>query len=155
MPTGTFTEQIPAASSDVFRLLHDYKRRLEWDTLLQSAYLEAGYDEAGMNAVSVCTGKWQFGGIAIRTRYVAFRPSSLAAVQMINCPPLFESFAASIRHRDISPSESVITYRFAFTTKPRILRFVLHPVMGWIFRLETKRRLRALREHFQRNNSQT
>ena len=101
MPTGTFSEQIPAASSDVFRLLHDYKRRLEWDTLLQSAYLEAGYDEANINAVSVCTGKWQFGGMAIRTRYVAFRPGSLAAVQMINSPPLFESFAASIRHRDV------------------------------------------------------
>lgn len=154
MPTGAFSEQIPAASSDVFRLLHDYKRRLEWDTLLQSAYLEAGYDEANIHAVSVCTGKWRFGGIAVRTRYVAFHPGSLAAVQMINCPPLFESFAASIRHQDIAPSLSTITYRFTFTARPRILRFIMHPVMSWIFGLETRRRLRALREHFQRNGRQ-
>jgi hypothetical protein len=150
MPTGTVSEQIPAASSDVFRLLHDYKRRLEWDTLLKSAYLEAGHDEANINAVSVCTAKLRFGGIAIRTRYVAFRPGSLAAVQMINRPALFESFAASIRHTDISPSESMITYRFTFTAKPRILRFILHPVMSWIFGLETKRRLKALRDYFRR-----
>ena len=142
--------RIPAASAEVFRLLHDYQRRLEWDTLLRSAYLEAGYDEAGPGAISVCTGRWQLGGIAIRTRYVAYQPGALAAVQMVNCPRLFESFAASIRHRDISPTESTITYKFTFTAKPRMLRFLLHPVMGWVFRVETKKRLRALRKHFQR-----
>ena len=67
---------------------------------------------------------------------------------MLNRPRFFESFAASIRHQDISPTESTITYKFTFTAKPRMLRFLLHPVMGWVFRLETRKRLRALREHF-------
>lgn len=150
MPTGTVTEQMPAAGLDVFQLLHDYKRRLEWDTLLRSAYLEDGYDKADVGAISVCTGKWRFGGMAVRTRYVAFQPGALAAVQMINRPLFFESFAASIRHQDISASQSTITYRFNFTARPRFLRFILHPLMSQVFRIETKQRLQALREFIAR-----
>jgi hypothetical protein len=39
MPHGTVTETIPAPSAEVFKLLHDYDRRLDWDTLLQDARL--------------------------------------------------------------------------------------------------------------------
>jgi hypothetical protein len=42
MAHSEISEVIPAPSSAVFDLLHDYKRRLEWDTLLQAAYLEDG-----------------------------------------------------------------------------------------------------------------
>ena len=47
MPHGEVSETIPAPSSAVFDLLHDYARRLEWDTLLQSAYLDDGHTAAG------------------------------------------------------------------------------------------------------------
>lgn len=147
MPNGTVTEEIPASSAEVFALLHDYSRRLEWDTLLRAAYLE-GADHAGLGAVSVCVGRRSLGGLAIRTRYVAFRPPTLAAVEMLNHPPFFASFAASIRHQDIGPARSQVTYRFTFTAKPRWLQVVLHPIMGRVFRAETGKRLCALREFF-------
>ncbi len=146
MPTGTLSERIPASSADVFALLHDYPRRLEWDTLLRAAHLEPAYPQAALGAISVCAGKWHLGGLALRTKYVAFHPPLLAAVQMLNRPLFFESFAASIRHEDLSPTESSITYRFTFQSRPRWLRFLLHPLMAWIFRWETGKRLRALRK---------
>lgn len=147
MPTGSVTEEIAASSAEVFALLHDYSRRLEWDTLLRAAYLEQAR-RAELGAISVCAGKWHLGGIAIRSRYVAFRPPRLAAVEMINRPPFFASFAASIRHQDLGPTRSSVTYRYTFTAKPRVLRFVLHPVMALVFRAETRKRLAALKAFF-------
>ena len=148
MPVGVVTEEIAAPSVEVFALLHDYHRRLEWDTLLRAAYLEPPATEAELGAASVCVGRWHLGGIAVRTRYVAFRPPQLAAVEMLGQTPFFASFAASIRHQDLDTRRSLVTYRFNFTARPRLLRFVLHPLMSRIFYAETQRRLRALRAFF-------
>jgi hypothetical protein len=58
MPHGSLTNVIPAPSAEVFALLHDYDRRLEWDTLLQSARLCEGWTKAELHAKSICTGHW-------------------------------------------------------------------------------------------------
>ena len=47
MPHGSVSEIIPAPAGAVFDLLHDYERRLEWDTLLSAAYLTDGCERAG------------------------------------------------------------------------------------------------------------
>lgn len=152
MPSGAVTEEISASSAEVFALLHDYSRRLEWDTLLRTAYLETG-SVAGINATSFCAAKWHSGGIGVRARYVTFRPGELAAVEMINQPPFFETFAASIRHQALSPERSSITYRFTFVAKPRWLRFVLHPVMKMILMAETTKRLAGLKRYIERTKT--
>ena len=91
---------MPCPSAVVFELLHDYDRRLEWDTLLREARLTRGHKVAEKGATSLCVGKPFFGLIGIETRYLTFVPGSIAAVEMINRPPFFEHFAASIRHED-------------------------------------------------------
>jgi hypothetical protein len=148
MPHGSVTESIPAPSTEVFRLLHDYRRRLEWDTLLQDAHLCRPWSEAQLHATSVCTGRWYLGGIALKTEYVSFNPPTLAAVKMLNHPPFFEAWAASIRHRDLPDGSSSVEYTYQFTARPSWLRWLLHPVMGAVFRWETRKRLRALRRFF-------
>jgi hypothetical protein len=147
---GRVTETIPAPARQVFDLVHDYPRRLEWDTLLSAAYLDDGYTEAAKGATSVCVGKWYLGGIALKTVYVVFDRPGVAAVKMVNRPPFFDSWAASLRHEDTGQDSSRITYAFHFTTKPEVLRFVLDPLMGVVFEFEVKRRLRALKRHFSR-----
>jgi hypothetical protein len=150
MPRGTIVETIAASRADVFRLLHDYNRRLEWDTLLQEARLTDGLQAAGLHATSICKGRTFLGGIALETAYVSFREPDVAAVRMINRPPFLESFAASIRHRDLANGSSRLEYRYSFMAQPRWLRPLLHPAMQIIFRFETRRRLRALRRFFQK-----
>ena len=145
MAHGEISELLPASSMDVFDLLHDYKRRLEWDTLLQAAYLEDGHKAAGKGVRSVCVGRRSLGGIALRTVYVTFERPTLAAVKMVNAPAFFESWAASIHHEDLSAEESRITYKFHFRSKPRYLRFIMEPIMKMVFDWETRKRLRALR----------
>lgn len=148
MPHGSVSETIPASSAEVFRLLHDYNRRLEWDTLLQDARLCENWNEAQLHATSVCTGRWYLGGIALKTEYVSFNPPDVAAVKMLNRPPFFHTFAATIRHRDLSDGSSSIEYKYNFTARPSWLRWLLHPVMTAVFRWETQKRLHALRRFF-------
>jgi hypothetical protein len=152
MPRGVVREVIPATSAAVFALLHDYDRRLEWDTLLQAAYLTDGYRQAECGAVTVCQGRRGLGGIALKTRYVSFKPPTVAAVQMVNQPPFFASFAATIRHRDLGEERSLVEYIYHFRARPRWLRWVLHPVMQCFFAWETRKRLRALKAFFGRQH---
>lgn len=145
MPTATVTHPMNGSSKLAFEILHDYSRRLEWDTLLSEARLTRGSVQAAKGATSMCTSKAIFGRIGIETRYVTFTPYSIAAVEMINHPPWFGTFAASIRHVDTS-NGSTLTYKLRFTAKPRMLRWVLEPIMLLFLRAETKKRLQALSE---------
>jgi hypothetical protein len=126
MAHGEISVSLPAPSAVAFDLLHDYRRRLEWDTLLRAAYLEGDHATAGEGV------------------------PTLAAVKMVNAPPFFGAWAASIRHEDLSAHESRITYTFHFTARPRSLRFILEPVMKAVFIWETRKRLRSLRTYLGR-----
>lgn len=149
MPSATISQQMPCSSARVFDLLHDYSRRLEWDTLLREARLTQGHTVAEKGATSLCIGKPFFGLVGIETRYLTFVPGSIAAVEMVNEPPFFESFAASIRHVD-NEAGSIATYKLHFSAKPRMLRWILEPVMTIFFKYETRKRLAALAEFLRR-----
>jgi hypothetical protein len=151
MAHGQVSEIIHAPSHVAFDLIHDYTRRLEWDTLLQAAYLDGGGPAAGNGVTAVCVGRKWLGGIPLRTVYVSFDRPKVAAVKMVNAPAFFQSWAASIRHEDISDQESRIIYQFHFVTKPRVLRFILDPIMERVFLWETRKRLRALKSFFTRD----
>lgn len=150
MSTAEIREIIPAPAEAVFELIHDYGRRLEWDTLLREAYLEAEFSEAGRGAISVCRGKIYLGGFALRTQYVSFEKGKVAAVKMLGNAPFFESFAASIRHLPIDDNRSEVIYKVNFTASPRWMRTILHPLMRAVFVWETRKRLRALKNFFQK-----
>jgi len=149
MPYATVQQQMPVPSATVFKLLHDYSRRLEWDTLLREARLTRGHSEAGPGATSLCVGKPWFGLIGIETRYVTFKTGEIAAVEMINRPFFFDHFAASIRHQD-NEHGSMAVYKIQFSARPHCLRWILHPLMLMQLRRETRKRLLALADFLQR-----
>lgn len=143
-PHSSASQRIRAPSAVVFELLHDYNRRLEWDTLLQEAYLTDNWTAADLHATTVCRGRSILGGIAMKTEYVSFNPPHVAAVKLVNRPPFFETFAATIRHRDLDQNESEIEYIYTFTARPRWLQWLLHPIMNRLLQQETKKRLQSL-----------
>ncbi len=148
MAHGEVAQVVGAAREAVFDLLHDYDRRLEWDTLLAAAYLDDGFVRAETGATSVCVGRRSLGGLALKTVYVVFDRPRVAAVKMTNSPPLFATCAASIRHEALGPEQSRVVYLWTFTAKPGGLRWLLEPVMNRLFRWEVRKRLRALAGHF-------
>jgi hypothetical protein len=141
------SEEIPASCEAVFDLVHDYGQRLEWDTLLREAYMENGAPPATGN-VAVCSGKWLVGGLTLKTVYVSFTRGTVAAVKMVNEPPFFRAWAASIRHEALGEKASRVIYTWNFKAKPSFLAWLFEPVMALFFRWETRRRLRALKARF-------
>ncbi len=142
---------MPAPSPVVFEVLHDYPRRLEWDTLLSDARV-IGDDPPAVGVETVCTSRKQLGSIAFRTRYVTFQPPGdgrpgLAAVTLVKPTSVFASWAASIRHEDLTPGRSNVTYTLTFTCRPGLLAPTLEPVAQQVFIRETGRRLAALADY--------
>lgn len=90
--TSTITQLMPSPAAAVFDLIHDYPRRLEWDTLLSEARLTRGHRVPGKGATSICVGKGLLRIIGIETEYLVFQPGTLAAVKMINRPPFLTVF---------------------------------------------------------------
>jgi len=101
MPKESFSIEIGASCEAVFDAVHDYERRLEWDTMLSRATLLAGATAAEVGVRSLCVGKWRSAFLVLETEYIRFERGRVAAVKLTNRPPFFHSFAATIKH---SPS---------------------------------------------------
>ena len=134
---------VPAGREETFDLLHDYRRRLTWDTLLRRAYT---VDDAppGPGVEAVCQARRSLGGLTFRTRYVTFRRPELAAVALVGSAPLFESWGASIRHVPLDGRRHELVYTLTFRCRPAPLAPLIERVALLAFRWETRRRLRAL-----------
>lgn len=145
MVRGVATIEIAASAADTFDLLHDYAVRLNWDPFLREAKLLGGDTEAGPGVCSRCTARLTAGGCSMDTRYVSFRRPTVAAVKMIRGPAFLADFAATIRHTAVTDRSSRLTYIYQFSCRPRLLRRVVEPVVSFVFRRETRRRLRALK----------
>src|SRR6266849_10772259 len=106
---------IAASPETVFDLIHDYRRRLEWDPFLKEARL-LDRDAAALGATCRCTSKNSFGGMAMDAVYVSFERPHVAAVKMIRGPRLRESFAAPLRQDEVTENQTRVTYRYNFVT---------------------------------------
>jgi Polyketide cyclase / dehydrase and lipid transport len=142
---------IAAEPEAVFDLIHDYTRRLEWDPFLRQARLLDGADAAAVGVKSLCTARWNSGGLAMETVYVSFERPSVAAVKMTRGPGVLDEFAASLRQEAVGPHQTRVTYRFKLAAHPRWLRFVLDPILFAIFAREVRIRLSALKRFLERS----
>lgn len=148
------SQVMPASCERTFDLIHDYGRRLEWDTLLRRASVEGG--KADVGKVAVCTARWILGGYSFRTRYVTFKPPHLAAIKLESRPPFFTKWAASLRHESIDSDDtdlaadhreemSLATYTMTFACRPTFIE----PIAERMFKRETENRLVALANFLQ------
>lgn len=139
-------QEMPVGIEETFDLLHDYPARLTWDTLLRRAETVDGVPP-GKGVEAVCRARWSLGGLSFRTRYLTFDRPTLAAVTLVNRPPLFATWVASIRHRPLDGGRSEVVYTLSFRCRPAFVARVIEPVALAAFRWETARRLRALSAH--------
>lgn len=141
--------EIRASPERVFGVLHDYARRLEWDTLLTRAELLGGATEAGTGVRTLCVGRRSLGGVPMETEYVSFVPGKVAAVKLVTPRFPFQTFAATIRHEPVGEGMSRVTYIYSFSARPSALAWLLSPIVNGLLRLETRRRLSSLRAHIE------
>ncbi len=149
MPTAHVAVIIRRPREEVFDLIHDYTRRLEWDPFLREAVLLDHAKQAGRGVVSRCVSRLRVGGFAMETIYVSFNRPSVAAVKMIRGPFFLETFAATLRQETIDDGSTRVTYLYRFTARPRRLAFLLSPAIQWVFHRETVGRLMALKRYLE------
>lgn len=145
MPRETVSVEIAASCDAVFDLIHDYGRRLEWDSMLREARLLGEAKTAGRGVRSLCVGTWKSGFLAFETEYIQFEPGRVAAVTLTNRPAFFDRFAATIRHDALDENRSRVTYIYSFRARPRIAASLLEPILNARLRREVRKRLSALR----------
>ncbi len=100
------SQEMPASCERTFDLLHDYRHRLAWDTLLRRAFTEADEPPA-RGVVAVCVARRRFGGYSFRTRYVTFERPTLAAIKLESRPPFFASWAGRPLDGDVHDDVSL------------------------------------------------
>src|SRR5437879_4795235 len=98
MPKRSHSIEIDAPCDAVFDLIHDYGRRLEWDSMLSEARLLHGATNAAVGVRSLCIGTWKTAFLGLETVYVSFERGRAAAVKLTNRPAFFSRFAATIKH---------------------------------------------------------
>lgn len=152
MPRGAVSVEVEGSCTAVFNLIHDYGRRLEWDTLLSKACLLDGAPEAGLGVRSLCVGTWREMFLPLETEYIRFEPGQVAAVSLTNKPPFFDQFAATIRHEPLANGRSCVTYIYYFRVRPKLLAPFLEPIMNLLLKRETQKRLYALRRYLSVKN---
>jgi hypothetical protein len=151
MPRNYHSIDIDASCQAVFDAVHDYDRRLEWDSMLSQARLLAGATAANVGVRSLCVGTWKGGFLALETEYVRFDRGRVAAVKLTNRPMFFDGFGATIKHDAIGEARSRTTYIYSFRARPRWLAPLLEPIMRIMLAREVRRRLRHLRAFVERN----
>ena len=136
------TIEIAASPAGLFRLTQDYGRRLEWDPFLKSAGLISGAETAGLGVRAVCVSRY---GLAMETEYVSFNPPRVTAVRMTRGPLIIECFAGSWHFEEIEHGTTRVRFNYDFRARPRILSWLLKPILTWVFSRDTRKRLLALK----------
>lgn len=147
------TITIARSSETVFDTVHNYRIRTQWDTLLRRAYTVGGA-RPDRDVVTVCVAHWYLGGLKFSTRYVTFNRPRLAAVTLLRPYFVFQNWSASIRHRDLPIAEpgkpsSELVYTLTLKCRPAGLARPLEFIAIRLFRTETRRRLKALKQYLE------
>jgi|SRR6187399_1096354 len=151
MPRHSHSIEIGASCEAVFDAIHDYERRLEWDSMLSRASLLGGATAAKVGVRSLCVGTWKGGLLALETEYVRFERGKVAAVKLTNRPPFFAKFAATIKHTALGQGRSRMTYIYSFRARPIFLAPIFEPIMKVMLSREVRGRVEALRAFVEQN----
>jgi hypothetical protein len=133
---------IDAPREVVFSLSQDYERRLLWDPFLREARLLDGAQAPAIGVRAWCVAN---SGWGMETEYVSFRPPELTAVKMTKGPGVIASFAGSWRFEPAGEGRTRVIFKYQVEGRPRWLRWLLNPIMSFVFGLDTRRRLAALK----------
>lgn len=136
---------MPAPSGVVFDTFHYHLWRARWDSLVGQARVVGGAPCPFVGAETENTGGGLLRGLSMRTRFVTFDRPHVAAATMVGRSFPFSRWAASMRHRDTAPGHSVLIYVYTIESGPRALRWLMEPVVAWVFARQTQRRFARMR----------
>lgn len=147
MPAVEDSIAIAAPPGPLFALAQDYALRLEWDPFLRAMTFLGGATEAAPG-VRVWVRAWN--GLTMEVEYVTVHPPHVVAMKMRRGPWFFEQFAGSWRFESGLDGTTTVHFRYVFTTRWPWLRWMVDPLIRWLFRHDLRARLRGLKEGAER-----
>ena len=149
MPHDRFEYEMPAPAEVVFDVFHYHRWRRRWDSLVDATHVLGGAPCPYVGATTENSGGGIVRGLAMRTRFVSYQPARVAAAAMEGRSFPFARWAASMRHRGLEDGRSLMVYTYSFECAPRLLCWVLDPVVKRIFDWQTHRRFGRMRAWLQ------
>lgn len=137
---------MPASQAVVFDAFHYHQWRSRWDSLVSDTRVQGGAPCPFVGAVTENTGGGLLRGLSMRTQFVSYDRPRLAAASMVGRSFPFRRWAASMQHRTVGPQQSLLVYTYTFEVGPSVLRWLMAPVVEWIFHRQTNRRFARLRD---------
>ncbi len=142
MPVVEESLLIRAPQQPLFDLAQDYRLRLQWDPFLRDMRFLNDAREAAIG-VRVWVKAWT--GLTMVVEYVALNRPEVVAMKMVQGPVFLRQFAGSWRFRPHPGGSTEVIFRYVFETRWRPLRWLLDPIVGWVFGRDIRERLRGLK----------
>ena len=137
MSTFACSVEVERPRAELFELMQDYGRRLEWDVFLREARL-VGAARAGKGVRAYCVDR---AGRGMETQYVSFQPPERAAVKMTEGPWIFKSFAASWVYEELTARRTRVTFRYHVVARIPLTT----PILARVFERRMRARLSGMK----------
>ena len=137
---------MPASAAVVFDAFHYDRWRARWDSLVSDTRVQSGEPCPFVGAITENQGAGTLRSLSMRTQFVSYDRPNVAAATMLGHSFPFTRWAASMRHKDTAPNRSMLIYTYTFEVGPWCLRWLIAPVVEWIFNWQTRRRFHRLRD---------
>lgn len=130
----------------LFDLSQDYSKRLAWDPFPESyRFLNGTQPAKGLQLEIVAKN-----GFSMTVEYVSYKRPSVVAIKMVRGPWAFAKFAGSWTFQKIPPDSSKVTFKYNIIGAPSWLRYIVTPVINFVFGRSAKRRLAALNDYMEK-----
>jgi len=136
---------MPASCEVVFDVFHYHQWRARWDSLVSHTAVTGDAPCPHVGAVSANTGGGMLRALSMRTEFVSYQRPRLAAARMLGTSFPFTRWAASMKHEPAPGGASVLIYTYTIEAGPRALRWLMEPVVHWVFRRQTVKRFARMR----------
>lgn len=131
---------MPAPADVAFDAFHYHYWRSRWDSLVSATHVIGGHSCPYVGAVTQNAGSGWMRPLSMQTQFLSFDRPKVAATTMIGKSFPFSRWAASLNHREIDEDSSMLIYTYTFSAGPRLLAFVVEPIIKLIFDWQTRHR---------------
>ncbi|NHZ83665.1 hypothetical protein F2P44_31020 [Massilia sp. CCM 8695] len=142
---------MPASCEVVFDVFHYHRWRARWDSLVSHTEVDGGAPCPSVGAVSENVGGGLLRALSMRTEFVSYQRPRLAAARMLGTSFPFSRWAASMKHEPAVGGGSVLVYTYNIEAGPRVLRWLIEPVVQHVFRRQTIKRFERMRAFLSTN----